>query len=127
MVALFKIDFSKIQEKCTNEAQTRLYLIDQIITILGYSIKDDVLTEINAGWGNKRDKADMGLIVKDKKNPEIIIECKTLGKKLTDNQEAFSIKALEVIEFLNNQNQTDEKEQQNEESLDEKSEETRQL
>lgn len=82
--SLSKIDFSKIQEKCTNEAQTRLYLIDQIITILGYSIQDDVLTEINAGWGNKRDKADMGLIVKDKKNPEIIIECKTLGKKLTD-------------------------------------------
>jgi hypothetical protein len=26
-----------------------------------------MLTEINAGWGAKNDKADVGLIVKDKK------------------------------------------------------------
>ena len=84
--SLSKIDFSKIQEKCTNEAQTRLYLIEPIIQVLGYSSFDDMLTEINAGWGAKNDRADIGLLVKDKKNPEIIVECKALGKKLTDKE-----------------------------------------
>lgn len=84
--SLSKIDFSKIQEKCTNEAQTRLYLIEPIIQVLGYSSFDDMLTEINAGWGAKNDRADIGLLVRDKKNPEIIVECKALGKKLTDKE-----------------------------------------
>lgn len=84
--SLSKFDFAKTYEKCTNEAQTRQYLIEPIIEVLGYSKMDDMLTEINAGWGRKNDKADIGLIVKDKKNPEIIVECKTYGKKLTDKE-----------------------------------------
>ena len=84
--SLLKFDFAKTFEKCTNEAQTRLYLIEPIIEVLGYSRIDDMLTEINAGWGAKNDKADIGLIVKDKKTPEIIVECKTYGKKLTDKE-----------------------------------------
>ena len=84
--SLSKIDFTKTTEKCTNEAQTRLYLIEPIIQVLGYSSYDDMLTEINAGWGAKNDRADIGLLVKDKKNPEIIVECKALGKKLTDKE-----------------------------------------
>ena len=84
--SLTKFDFSKLEEKCTNEAQTRQYLIEPIIEILGYSRLDDMLTEINAGWGAKNDRADIGLLVKDKKNPEIIVECKTIGKKLTDKE-----------------------------------------
>lgn len=84
--SLSKIDFAKTTEKCTNEAQTRLYLIEPIIQVLGYSSFDDMLTEINAGWGAKNDRADIGLLVKDKKNPEIIVECKALGKKLTDKE-----------------------------------------
>lgn len=84
--SLSKIDFSKTYDKCTNEAQTRLYLIEPIIQVLGYSSFDDMLTEINAGWGVKNDRADIGLLVKDKKNPEIIVECKTFGKKLTDKE-----------------------------------------
>ena len=80
-----KFDFSRLEEKCGNEAQTRMYLIEPLLEILGYSRMDDrdMLTEINAGWGQKNDKADLGLIIKGKK-PEIIIECKKLGKKLTD-------------------------------------------
>ncbi|RXR20817.1 hypothetical protein EQG63_02455 [Flavobacterium amnicola] len=73
--SLAKIDFSKLEEKCTNEAQTRQYLIEPIIEILGYSRMDDMLTEINAGWGQKNDKADIGLLIRSK-NPEIIVECK---------------------------------------------------
>jgi len=82
-----KFDFSNLEERCTNEAQTRMYLIEPLLEILGYSRMDsrDMLTEINAGWGQKNNKADLGLIVKGKK-PEIIVECKTLGKKLTDKE-----------------------------------------
>jgi len=82
-----KFDFSRLEEKCTNEAQTRMYLIEPLLEILGYSRIDerDMLTEINAGWGQKNDKADLGLIVKSKE-PEIIIECKKYGKKLTDKE-----------------------------------------
>lgn len=83
--SLFKLDFSKLDERCTNEAQTRFILIEPILEILGYSRIDDMATEINAGWGQKNDKADIGLIVKGKV-PEIIIECKKYGKKLTDKE-----------------------------------------
>ena len=83
--SLSKIDFSKLEEKCTNEAQTRQYLIEPIIEILGYSRMDDMLTEINAGWGQKNDKADIGLLISGKK-PEIIVECKKYGKALTDKE-----------------------------------------
>jgi len=82
-----KFDFTRLDEKCTNEAQTRMYLIEPLLEILGYSRIDDhdMLTEINAGWGAKNDKADLGLIIKGK-TPEIIIECKKFGKKLTDKE-----------------------------------------
>ena len=95
--SLSKIDFSKLEEKCTNEAQTRQYLIEPIIEILGYSRMDDMLTEINAGWGQKNDKADIGLLIKGK-NPEIIVECKKYGKALTD-KEAWQLNGY----FINTQ------------------------
>lgn len=80
-----KFDFTRLEERCTNEAQTRSYLIEPIFEMLGYSRIDDMATEINAGWGKKNDKADIGLIVKGK-IPEIIVECKKYGKKLTDKE-----------------------------------------
>jgi len=81
-----KFDFSRLEETCTNEAQTRMFVIEPMLEILGYSRDPkDMLTEINAGWGHKTNKADIGLIVKGKK-PEIIIECKKYGKKLTDKE-----------------------------------------
>jgi hypothetical protein len=83
--SLAKFDFNKIEERCTNEAQTRFVLIEPLLEVLGYSRIDDMATEINAGWGQKNDKADIGLIVKGK-NPEIIVECKTLNKRLTDKE-----------------------------------------
>lgn len=63
-----------------------MFIIEPMCEILGYSRDPkDMLTEINAGWGQKNAKADIGLIVKGKK-PEIIIECKKFGKKLTDKE-----------------------------------------
>lgn len=84
--SLLKFDFSKLEERCTNEAQTRQYLIEPIIEMLGFSRLDDMLTEINAGWGQKNDRADIGLVLKDKKFAEIIVECKKYGKPLTDKE-----------------------------------------
>lgn len=83
--SLTKFDFSRLDERCTNEAQTRFVLIEPILEVLGYSRIDDMATEINAGWGKKNDRADIGLIIKGKV-PEIIIECKKFGKKLTDKE-----------------------------------------
>jgi hypothetical protein len=80
-----KFDFTRLDEKITNEDQTRISLIEPLIEILGFSRHDDMLTEINAGWGQKYNKADLGLIIKGKK-PEIIVECKKLGMKLTDKE-----------------------------------------
>lgn len=83
-----KFDFTELEEKCTDEAKTRMYLIEPLLGLIGYSRDPkDMLTEINAGWGQKNDKADIGLIIKGKK-PEIIIECKRFGKKLTDKEGA---------------------------------------
>lgn len=83
--SLSKFDFTRLDERCTNEAQTRFVLIEPILEVLGYSRIDDMATEINAGWGQKNDKADIGLIVRGK-IPEIIVECKKYGKKLTDKE-----------------------------------------
>jgi hypothetical protein len=85
--SLSKFDFTRLEERCTNEAQTRITLIEPLLEILGYSRSDDrdMLTEFNAGWGQKNDKADIGLKA-DSKTTEIIIECKVLGKKLTDKE-----------------------------------------
>jgi hypothetical protein len=82
-----KLDFQDIQIQCTDEAKTRMYLIERMLEIIGYSRIDskDMLTEISAGWGKKNERADLGLLINGKK-PEIIIECKKLGKKLTDKE-----------------------------------------
>lgn len=83
--SFLKFDFSKLEEKCTNEAQTRSYLIEPMCEMLGFSRIDDkdMLTEITAGWGKNNKKADLGLIIKGNK-ADIIIECKQFGKKLTE-------------------------------------------
>ena len=83
--SLSKFDFTRLEERCTNEAQTRFVLVEPILEILGYSRIDDMATEFNAGWGQKNDKADIGLIIKGK-IPEIVVECKKYGKTLTDKE-----------------------------------------
>lgn len=83
--ALLKFDFSRMELNCTNEAQTRLYLIEPLLEILGYSRDpQDMLTEINAGWGQKNDKADIGIALFKSNDPLIIIECKKFGKPLNE-------------------------------------------
>lgn len=75
-----KFDFSRLDEKCTDEAKTRAYLIEPMCEMLGYSRIDDkdMLTEINAGWGNKTNKADIGLIIKGK-NLKLLLSVRNSG------------------------------------------------
>ena len=40
--SLSKFDFSRLDERCSNEAQTRFVLIEPILEILGYSRIDDM-------------------------------------------------------------------------------------
>jgi hypothetical protein len=87
--SLAKIDFTRLEERCANEAQTRFTLVELILEVLGYSRLDDMVTEVSAGFGEKNDRADIGLFVSNKKatlKPEIIVECKKYGKKLTDKE-----------------------------------------
>lgn len=87
--SLLKFDFSRLEERCSNEAQTRFTLVEPILEILGYSRTDDMVTEVSAGFGEKNDRADIGLFVNNKMNtlkPEIVVECKRYGKKLTDKE-----------------------------------------
>jgi predicted type IV restriction endonuclease len=87
--SLLKFDTSRLDERCTNEAQTRFTLIEPFLEILGYSRIDDMVTEVSAGFGEKNDRADIGLFVSNKKatlKPEIVVECKKFGKKLTDKE-----------------------------------------
>jgi len=84
-----KFDFSRLDERCTNESQTRFTLIEPILEILAYSRTDDMVTEVSAGFGEKNDRADIGLYVNNKNTslkPEIVVECKKYGKKLTDKE-----------------------------------------
>lgn len=87
--SLLKFDFTRLEERCTNEAQTRFTLVEPILEILGYSRSDDMVTEVSAGFGKKNDRADIGLFVNNKLSsmkPEIVVECKVFGKKLTDKE-----------------------------------------
>jgi len=87
--AISKFDFSRLEERCANEPQTRFTLIEPILEILAYSRTDDMVTEVSAGFGEKNDRADIGLYVNNKNTslkPEIVVECKKYGKKLTDKE-----------------------------------------
>lgn len=87
--SLLKFDFTRLEERCSNEAQTRFTLIEPLLEILGYSRFDDMVTEVSAGFGEKNDRADIGLFVNNKLStlkPEIVVECKKYGKRLTDKE-----------------------------------------
>ena len=87
--SLLKFDFTRLEERCANEAQTRFTLVEPILDILDYSRIDNMVTEVAAGFGEKNDRADIGLFVNNKLSslkPEIVVECKRFGKKLTDKE-----------------------------------------
>lgn len=70
--------------KSNNEAETRDYLIEPFLNILGYDKMDDYAHEfplrLSAG---KVKKVDMVITISGK-SPDILIECKQANKNLTD-------------------------------------------
>lgn len=60
--SLSKFDFSRLEERCANEAQTRVALIEPLLEVIGYSRSDDkdMLTEFTAGWERRMIKQILG-------------------------------------------------------------------
>ena len=82
---LLKFDALVIaDEKCKNEAQTRTYLIEPFLEILGYNRLKDLTTEFSADFGDRAvNKVDYAVFLKSR-TPIMVIECKKFGKKLND-------------------------------------------
>jgi hypothetical protein len=90
LISYIKKELSKFdavtigQQKCLNEAQTRTYLIEPFLEILGYSRLKDLVTEFAADFGDRNINRVDYAITLNSKQPIIVIECKKYGKKLTD-------------------------------------------
>ena len=82
---LTKFDaLANADDKCKNEAQTRSYLIEPFLEILGYHRSKDLTPEYDAAFGDKAyNKVDYAVFV-NSKVPIMVIECKKYGKKLND-------------------------------------------
>ena len=82
--SLNKWDYNRAIRKSNNEAETRDYLIEPFLNILGYDKMDDYAHEfplrLSAG---KVKKVDMVITISGK-SPDILIECKQANKNLTD-------------------------------------------
>lgn len=83
--ALEETDFKDIAElRCSNEAQTRQFLIEPFFELLGYSYRNDLISEYNADFGNRESKKVDYAIIISGKQPQMIVEAKKYGKNLND-------------------------------------------
>lgn len=90
LVSYIKKELSKFEaltigeQKCSNEAQTRSYLIEPFLEILGYNRLKDLVTEHCADFGDRDiNRVDYAICI-NSKQPVMVIECKRFGKKLND-------------------------------------------
>ncbi len=71
-------------ELCSNEAQTRKFLIEPFFEILNY-VTNDLIPEFNADFGDRiSQKIDYAIILN--KKDTILIEAKKYSSKLTDKE-----------------------------------------
>jgi hypothetical protein len=71
-------------ELCTNEAQTRKFLIEPFFSLLNY-VSNDLIPEYNADFGDRiSQKIDYAIILN--KKDTILVEAKKYGSKLTDKE-----------------------------------------
>ena len=71
-------------ELCTNEAQTRKFLIEPFFGLLNY-VSNDLIPEYNADFGDRiSQKIDYAIILN--KKDTILVEAKKYGSKLTDKE-----------------------------------------
>lgn len=102
-------DFQKARTASQNEAQTREYLIEPVIKLLGYEKLDHWVTELNADFDGKKGnklKVDYALAPKGK-DPVILIEAKhhdnaLQGKVFSQLREYFTNVSTARIGILTN-------------------------
>jgi len=78
---LLEWDFEKAIANSDNEYNTRDYLVEPFLNILGFSQIDDYKHEFAVKIKNNVAKIDTVIMINNKK-PTIIIECKSAGKNL---------------------------------------------
>lgn len=77
-------NFLQKAENCSNEAQTKKFLIDPFFMLLNYA-HDDLIPEYEADFGDRvSNKVDYA--IKLNRKDIIIVECKKLNSKLTDRE-----------------------------------------
>lgn len=82
--SLENFNFVQKTENCTNEAQTKKFLIDPFFKLLNYG-HEDLIPEYEADFGDRvSNKVDYA--IKLNRKDIIIIECKKLHSKLTDKE-----------------------------------------
>ena len=101
-----EMDFKEIgKSRCKNEDQTKQFLIAPFMNLLGYS-NLDLIPEYDAGYDGKKGKRVDYAIKLGKREPEIIIECKSYGKNLdrhtTQLKEYFANTSNSKIGILTN-------------------------
>jgi hypothetical protein len=82
--SLDNFNFQQKSENCSNEAQTKKFLIDPFFNLLNYA-HEDLIPEYEADFGERvSNKVDYA--IKLNKKDIIIIECKKLSGKLSDKE-----------------------------------------
>jgi len=82
--SLENFNFTQKAENCSNEAQTKKFLIDPFFMLLNYG-HEDLIPEYEADFGDRvSNKVDYA--IKLNRKDIIIIECKKLTSKLTDKE-----------------------------------------
>lgn len=82
--SLENFNFSLKSENCSNEAQTKKFLIDPFFMLLNYA-HHDLIPEYEADFGD-RVSYKVDYAIKLNKKDLIIVECKKLHSKLTDKE-----------------------------------------
>ena len=82
--SLENFKLNEAMELCSNEAQTRKFLIEQFFLALNY-VSNDLIPEFNADFGDRiSQKIDYAIILN--KKDTILIEAKKLNSRLTDKE-----------------------------------------
>jgi len=82
--SLENFNFAQKAENCSNEAQTKKFLIDPFFMLLNYA-HEDLIPEYEADFG-ERVSHKVDYAIKLGRKDIIIVECKKLTSKLTDKE-----------------------------------------
>jgi hypothetical protein len=84
--AIDNLKLPEAMEMCTNEAQTRKFLIEPFFQTLNYQ-STDLIPEYNADFGDRiSNKVDYAIRINPKKKEYILVEAKKHNTKLSDKE-----------------------------------------